>query len=659
MSENVSQEESKHSEKMYAYNDFTNQINEPQKESNAIRRSLGEGENPFGYNNISPKKIPPFNNYNNQASLNIENTENLQKPNYADKSSEQRIQQFPNKISSIKKSNNDNNDNNNIIDKNIIAIIFIIFLQILAVVILATAYEIGIGNPTNYGTKINFGYNFHFLKDIHLMMFIGFGVLFCSIKFHQKSSIGLVLLLGVLAMEFSFFWNYLWNNSFRKSKHYYTKKFSKINLDMEEITQIDFFASAVIISSGVLLGKLSLGQYLITILFETLFVSLNYYLNYFALGGIDTGGSIYIYLFGAVYGFIISMILLTQNPIKNRIIHNFDRSRSDYYSNIISAIGSLFIWLYFPSFNTARIHYDKRKDESLLEFLRYRGIINTYMSMMGSTVASFITSAMYSEGKLKMHHILKASYAGGVIIAGSCTVCPYAWCALLVGCVGGVISIVFMELVKLNPEDGAENNDNQNQNVNCLLNFKTIIKISDSLNIMYCFGIPGFVGGIFNCIFLGSFSKKPWEEKLNEYFYEDRSVSNQAGIQIAIITITIAIAVVGGTINGFLISLINNEQDDENIFLDNRIYEGENDINIEASDIQYLSGSKNIKKIKNVLSSSEDKLNNEEEEEEEKEDNNNNINNKINNNNIINNNINNNNNIPIDNNIDDDSDTNN
>ena len=201
MSENVSQEESKHSEKMYAYNDFTNQINEPQKESNAIRRSLGEGENPFGYNNISPKKIPPFNNYNNQASLNIENTENLQKPNYADKSSEQRIQQFPNKISSIKKSNNDNNDNNNI------AIIFIIFLQILAVVILATAYEIGIGNPTNYGTKINFGYNFHFLKDIHLMMFIGFGVLFCSIKFHQKSSIGLVLLLGVLSMEFSFFWN--------------------------------------------------------------------------------------------------------------------------------------------------------------------------------------------------------------------------------------------------------------------------------------------------------------------------------------------------------------------------------------------------------------------------------------------------------------------
>ena len=200
----------------------------------------------------------------------------------------------------------------------------------------------------------------------------------------------------------------------------------------------------MIISSGVLLGKLSLGQYLITILFETLLVSLNYYLNYFALGGIDTGGSIYIYLFGAVYGFIISMILLTQNPIKNRIIHNFDRSRSDYYSNIISAIGSLFIWLYFPSFNTARIHYDKRKDESLLEFLRYRGIINTYMSMMGSTVASFITSAMYSEGKLKMHHILKASYAGGVIIAGSCTVCPYAWCALLVGCVGGVISIVFM-----------------------------------------------------------------------------------------------------------------------------------------------------------------------------------------------------------------------
>ena len=64
---------------------------------------------------------------------------------------------------------------------------------------------------------------------------------------------------------------------------------------MEEITQIDFFAATVLVSLGAVIGKLTLGQYLIIALFETFFASLNYYLCYFALGGIDTGGSLYIY----------------------------------------------------------------------------------------------------------------------------------------------------------------------------------------------------------------------------------------------------------------------------------------------------------------------------------------------------------------------------
>ena len=83
-------------------------------------------------------------------------------------------------------------------------------------------------------------------------------------------------------------------------------------------------------------------------------------------------------------------------------------NKSSYYSNVISAIGSLFLWLYFPSFNTARIHYDEKK--SVMDIMRYRGIINTYMSMMGSLVATFCTSSLVmAEKKFKMEHSVLAN----------------------------------------------------------------------------------------------------------------------------------------------------------------------------------------------------------------------------------------------------------
>jgi len=83
-----------------------------------------------------------------------------------------------------------------------------------------------------------------------------------------------------------------------------------------------------------------------------------------------------------------------------------------------------------------------------MEIMRYRGIINTYMSMIGSTIISFSMSALLSNQKFKMEHILRSSYVGGVIIAGSCTFCAYAWCAMLIGCIGGIITVVFFHLTK-------------------------------------------------------------------------------------------------------------------------------------------------------------------------------------------------------------------
>ena len=619
MTENM--EESNHSENLYAYQDNESQNNEPPKESTAIRRSIGREGNPFGStftNNINNKGISSNINNNIQTQqINInnhslsDNQDNLQAPNY-DKSSEQRIQNndnnnnnYNNNLQKSQQSNQINNNNNQNCNnlKPYITFVFLSMLQIVSILILATAYKLGDGNPDNFGKKTylsedykEFGYYFHFLKDVNLMIFIGLGLLYCSLKDHQISSISLVLFIGVISLEFSLFWNFLWNNAFKKDHHEsrYGKKFGRIPLDMEEITQIDFFVATVLISLGSFIGKLTLGQYLIIILFETFFASLNFFLCYFALGGIDTGGSLYIFAFGAIFGFIVSFFLTNDKKFKDILIRN-QNNKSDYYSNVISAIGSLFLWLYFPSFNTARIHCDH--DEKVIEIMRYRGIINTYMSMIGSLVSTFCTSAfIMEERKFKMEHILRSSYAGGVIIAGCCTFCAYPWCALLIGFFGGIISVVLIHYSTPNSRDIVKA-----QNPNCWDNFLFALKMSDTMGVMYCFGIPGVFGGIFTAIFLGSLGQKPWKDvKLENFFYYDRSPSSQGGIQIAVFFITIGIALASGFIAGFIVRFLEYDGN-ENFFGDNMIFEDKNDFNIY-----------NTKKI---LSSSENKLNNDENEE--------------------------------------------
>ena len=632
-------EESKHSENLYAYNESEGNEDEAPKESNAIRRSIGRGDNPYKNNLKYSSSINPIQENNINNNLNNNNPSyDKHYPNYQEKSTEQRLPTINQKNSEValkqKKPNNINNNqdsseenqneiqlnnmrsknlepdvNNNQRQANYVLTMLLILLQIIAIIVLAVAYKRGDGDPNNFGKDSEFGYFFHYMKDVHLMIFIGFGLLYCSLRVHQFSSISLVLFLGLLSLEFSLLWNYFWNNAMRKKIFTnYEKKWSRLKLNMEEITQIDFFAASAIISLGSWLGKLTLGQYLLAILFETFFAAFNYFLCYFAIGGIDTGGSLYIFTFGAIFGFTVSFVLSYDNRFRERMRNNKNK-KSDYYSNIISAIGSLFIWLYFPSFNTAKIHCDH--DKEVMEIMRYRGIINTYMSMIGSTMVTFCMSALLSNQKFKMEHILRSSYVGGVIIAGSCTFCAYPWCAMIIGCIGGILSVVFLHLTRIEKGEGVPSQE-INNNFLCLYDCVQSIKMSDTMGVLYCFGIPGILGGLCNVIFLGCLGKKPWKNlQLVNFFYYDRSPSKQVGIQIAVLFITIAIALISGILIG-LIERFFTFYERDIAFTDSTIF-------IENSDNTF-SGFKK----KTFLSSSENRLNDEEKEGAEVEINNNN-----------------------------------
>ena len=550
---NNSSREENQTGNMYSYNGY----NEPPQESNAIRRSIGTGDNPHKLkqnNNINNSAENQGQNYN-RPSLGNKNQKNPDMQNYAEKSSEHRF-------SNLKESQSpfvlpvsapyDDQDRRPLTREPKkfywLSYLILTFLQIIFIVLIGVLYELGNGSPSKTtDTKIEFSYYYHFFKDVHLMLFIGFGLLYAALKDHQWSSIGIIFFIGSLSFIISFFWNYLWYNAFYNSYNNRIENegiiddrgWSRLPLNFDQLITIDYISAPVLISLGALIGKLSIGQMLIIAIFEPFFSSLNYYLCYASVKAIDNGGSLYIHFFGAIFGLASSIVCFCNNQENFNIINN-PHLNSDYYSNVISFIGSLFLWLYFPSFNTANIQCNKENENSIIEIMRYRGIVNTYLSMIGSVIGTFVVSPIIYKGKIKIEHLLNASYVGGIIIGGCCTICSSAWGALLIGFIGGCLSVLGLWFLKKYFKEK---------------------KLDDTFGILYTFGIPGLLGGILNSIFMGNFTNNSWwpNNDIKYFFFEnniDKTPSKQGGIQIAAIFITLGFSLISGITLGFIVKLM-------------------------------------------------------------------------------------------------------
>jgi ammonium transporter Rh len=125
------------------------------------------------------------------------------------------------------------------------------------------------------------------------------------------------------------------------------KSVSKINLDMLMLINGDFGASTCLISMGAVLGKVSFPQLFVLATIESIFYTLNITLTLDYLGAEDAGGSITIHMFGAYFGIVASYFFKPQRGIEDK----FKQGKSDYWSNLFTAVGTLIIFVYCPSFN--------------------------------------------------------------------------------------------------------------------------------------------------------------------------------------------------------------------------------------------------------------------------------------------------------------------
>ena len=253
-----------------------------------------------------------------------------------------------------------------------------------------------------------------------LLIFLGFGLQYSSLRKSSWTALSQVFYASILAVEFFLVFDTLFFSLLENLSSF------DIRITTLSIWGSLFAAGAVVVSYGALVGRLNFSQLTLLAIIETIAFSLNFSLNVVEIGegyeNNDFGLGIGLHLFGTYFGLAASFALKGSNEPKT-----YHES-----SKVFTLIGTLIIWVTFPFFNIV-------VGES-------GSGVNTFVSLLGSTIATFTLSALLNQGKLSFESVSRATLAGGVGIASTVNVIENPAAAFVIGLVSGSISTFGFEL---------------------------------------------------------------------------------------------------------------------------------------------------------------------------------------------------------------------
>lgn len=397
-------------------------------------------------------------------------------------------------------------------------------------------------------------------QDVHVMIFIGFGFLMTFLKRYGFGSIGFNFLIAAFVIQWYTITAGLF--TFIDQAHKGMTSFV-ININVEKLILADFGAAAVLITFGAILGKASPFQVIIIAFFEVMFYSANEALNTYVFKAADVGGSMTIHAFGAYFGLAVSTMMYKKKVTKHPC------NGSVYSSDLFSMIGTVFLWLYWPSFNAAIQSGNAQS----------RAIINTYYSLTGSVMATFIWSMVVNKDhKLTMTHVQNATLAGGVAVGSIADMVLQPWGAILVGFTAGSISVFGYNFLTPTMEKW--------------------FYIQDTCGVNNLHGMPAILSAIASAIAAGVASIETQGSKVgygNSLYFvfpgrapvnvsdslailnvqpgTGRTAGTQAGYQLAFMCSSVGISLFGGILTGFIVTYLRAFQPTEaKDYFDDEIY---------------------------------------------------------------------------------------
>ncbi|XP_041961965.1 ammonium transporter Rh type B [Alosa sapidissima] len=361
-----------------------------------------------------------------------------------------------------------------------------------------------------------FYFRYPSFQDVHVMIFVGFGFLMTFLKRYGFSSVGFNFLIAALALQ----WATLMQGFFHGMHH------GKIHIGVESMINADFCTGSVLISFGAVLGKTSPVQLLVMAVIEVTLFAINEFILLGPLGAKDAGGSMTIHTFGAYFGLVVARVLYRPNLDKSK-----HKNGSVYHSDLFAMIGTIYLWMFWPSFNSAiTAHGDDQ----------HRTAMNTYYSLASCTLATYGMSALVChEGKLDMVHIQNAALAGGVAVgtAGEMMLTPFG--SMIVGFLAGTISVLGYRFLSPIMEEK--------------------LRIQDTCGVHNLHGMPGVLGAIVGAVTASVASKDVYGDGLADVFpliaSGELDASTQGVRQAISLAVTLGIALLGGLITGFILKL--------------------------------------------------------------------------------------------------------
>ena len=333
-------------------------------------------------------------------------------------------------------------------------------------------------------------------RAIHIMamLILGFGFLMVFVKNYGRSALTATFLLVSVALPLYMAGSTLIHGDGSKA-------------EIERLILAEFGAASLLIAAGALLGRIRMHQYLILgLLFVPCYmlnewIILDNGLGLLKSGFADTGGSIIIHAFGALFGMGAAISLTPSDSFEKPITSNDSSDR-------FSMIGSMVLWIFWPSFCAALVPVDAIP----------MTVINVFLALCGSTLVTYLLS-VWIRGKISIADIANAALAGGVAIGATCDHANHMT-ALVIGLVAGAISTIGFAVLQ----------DRQ----------KKLLKAVDTCGVTNLHGLPGLFGGLIAIPVVSGLS---------------------AGVQLTGIALTVVSAIGFGLISGKVIFLFGRRQE--------------------------------------------------------------------------------------------------
>ena len=344
-------------------------------------------------------------------------------------------------------------------------------------------------------------------RSIHIMamLLVGFGFLMVFVRKYGLSAIAATFLLVSTAIPL-----YIAING--------THLLAHTTSEIDALILAEFAAASLLIAAGAVLGRAKMWQY---ILLGVMFVPVYAFNEWVVLDGglallakgsfADTGGSIVIHAFGALFGLMAAKSLTTKKEFKVAI-------ESDATSDRFSLLGSMILWIFWPSFCAALVAPEAVP----------AAVVNVILALSGSTLATYFMT-VFLRKKISAADIANAALAGGVAIGSTFDHATHGT-AIVIGASAGIISVFGFAIIQEK--------------------YQNALGLVDTCGVMNLHGLPGLFGGLMAIVVVKGVD---------------------AGNQLLGILITVVVALVAGYIVGKIISLFGSRMapyEDEEEFLE-------------------------------------------------------------------------------------------